>query len=110
MGRNGPAFLAFPNFDVMLKWNESTVYSTTAAYLATRFAGAGQVRRGNGPVQKLSIAQVKLLQSKLKARGLRITKIDGIIGEETRAAVRAIQQQLRLPADGYPDMNLLSRI
>lgn len=110
MGRNGPAFLAFPNFDVMLKWNESTVYSTTAAYLATRFAGAGQVRRGNGPVQKLSIAQVKQLQSKLKARGLGITKIDGIIGEETRAAVRALQQQLRLPADGYPDMNLLGRI
>lgn len=110
MGRNGPAFLAFPNFDVMLKWNESTVYSTTAAYLATRFSGAGPVRRGNGPVQKLSIGQVKQLQSKLQARGLRITKIDGIIGEETRAAVRAMQQQLRLPADGYPDMNLMGRI
>ncbi len=110
MGRNGPAFLAFPNFEVMLKWNESTVYSTTAAYLATRFAGAGPVRSGNAPVQKLSIAQVKQLQSKLQRRGLRITKIDGIIGPETRAAVRAIQEQLRLPADGYPDMNLLGRM
>ncbi len=110
MGRNGPAFLAFPNFDVMLRWNESTVYSTTAAYLATRFAGAGQVRRGNAPVQKLSIAQVKQLQGKLKARGLPITKIDGIIGEETRAAVRQVQQQLRLPADGYPDPALIQRL
>lgn len=110
MGRNGPAFLAFPNFDVMLRWNESTVYSTTAAYLATRFAGAGLVRNGNAPVQKLSIAQVKQLQSKLKARGLRITKIDGIIGEETRAAVRQIQQQLRLPADGYPDRVLMQKL
>ncbi len=110
MGRNGPAFLAFPNFDVMLRWNESTVYSTTAAYLATRFAGAGQVRRGNAPVQKLSIGQVKQLQSKLRARGLRITKIDGIIGEETRAATRQVQQQLGLPADGYPDPVLLQRL
>jgi lytic murein transglycosylase len=110
MGRNGPAFLAFPNFDVMLRWNESTVYSTTAAYLATRFAGAGQVRNGNAPVAKLSIQQVKQLQSKLQARGLRITKIDGIIGEETRGAVQQVQQQLGLPADGYPDPVLLQRL
>lgn len=110
MGRNGPAFLAFPNFDVMLRWNESTVYSTTAAYLATRFTGAGQVRNGNAPVQNLSIGQVKQVQSKLQARGLGITKIDGIIGEETRNATRQVQQQLGLPADGYPDPVLLQRL
>ena len=110
MGRNGPAFLAFPNFDVMLRWNESTVYSTTAAYLATRFAGARKVRYGNAPIKPLSVGQVKQLQSKLRARGLRVTKIDGIIGEETRAAVRLVQQQLRLPADGYPDLALLQKL
>jgi len=110
MGRNGPAFLAFPNFDVMLRWNESTVYSITAAYLATRFAGAGQVRNGNAPVQSLSMDQVKVLQSKLKARGFAVTKIDGIIGEETSGAVRKLQQQLGLPADGYPDPALLQRL
>ena len=48
MGRNGPAFLAYPNFDVYLEWNNSLVYSTTAAYLATRLAGAGKVGRGRG--------------------------------------------------------------
>src|SRR6185312_14465219 len=40
MGRNGPAFLAFHNFKVYLEWNQSLVYSTTAAYLATRIDGA----------------------------------------------------------------------
>lgn len=110
MGRNGPAFLAFPNFDVMMRWNESTVYSTTAAYLASRFAGAGQVRYGNAPVQGLSVLQVKQLQTKLRARGLRVTKIDGIIGEETRGAVRMVQQLFRLPADGYPDLALLQNL
>lgn len=110
MGRNGPAFLAFPNFDVMMRWNESTVYSTTAAYLAGRFAGAGPVRYGNAPVKPLSIGQVKQLQTKLRARGLRMTKIDGIIGEETRGAVRLVQQLFRLPADGYPDLALLQRL
>ena len=40
MGRFGPAFLAFDNFQAYLKWNTSLVYSTTAAYYATRLAGA----------------------------------------------------------------------
>lgn len=54
--------------------------------------------------------QVKVLQSKLKARGYAVTKIDGIIGEETSGAVRKLQQQLGLPADGYPDPALLQRL
>jgi lytic murein transglycosylase len=32
MGRFGPAFLAYENFQAYLKWNSSLVYSTTAAY------------------------------------------------------------------------------
>ena len=30
MGRYGPAFLAYPNFDIYLEWNNSLVYTTTA--------------------------------------------------------------------------------
>jgi hypothetical protein len=44
------------------------------------------MRFGNSPVQSLSIGQVKQLQTKLRARGLRVTKIDGIIGKVTRGA------------------------
>ena len=110
MGRNGPAFLAFPNFDVFLAWNDSTVYSATAAYFATRLAGAAPMRAGNGPVKVLTMSQAKQLQAKLKARGMPITKVDGIIGEETRNAVRQLQQQMKLPADGYPDASLLARL
>ena len=35
MGRLGPSFLVFDNFQAYLKWNSSLVYSTTAAYYAT---------------------------------------------------------------------------
>lgn len=110
MGRNGPAFLAFPNFDVFLKWNESTVYSATAAYFATRLDGAPAMRNGNAPVHSLSMAQTKQLQAKLQAQGFPISKVDGIIGEETRNAVRQAQQKLGLPADGYPDAILLGKL
>ncbi|MBC8129317.1 MAG: lytic murein transglycosylase, partial [Rhizobiaceae bacterium] len=39
MGRGGPAFLAYPNFDVYLEWNKSFVYTLTAGHLAARLAG-----------------------------------------------------------------------
>ena len=48
MGRHGPAFLAYPNFQVFLEWNQSLVYSTSAAYLATRINGAPAMKRGSG--------------------------------------------------------------
>ena len=34
MGRYGPAFLAYENFQVYLKWNQSLNYCITAAHLA----------------------------------------------------------------------------
>ena len=40
MGRKGPAFLAYANYDVYLEWNQSFVYTLTAAHLAARLAGA----------------------------------------------------------------------
>ena len=40
VGRFGPAFLAYDNFQAYLKWNQSLNYSLTAAYYATRLDGA----------------------------------------------------------------------
>jgi lytic murein transglycosylase len=109
MGRNGPAFLAYPNFDVYLEWNNSLVYSTTAAYFATRLAGAPRVSPGPGATP-LSPAEVREVQSLLQRRGYDVGKVDGIIGLKTRAAVKAVQLQLGLPADSYPDAALLTRL
>lgn len=110
MGRNGPAFLAYPNFRIYLQWNESLVYSTTAAYFATRLAGAPPVSGGRGEVTPLSLQQTRDLQRLLVRAGYDVGKIDGIIGEKTRAAVKAVQQKLGLPADSYPTPDLLERL
>lgn len=108
MGRNGPAFLAYPNFEIYLQWNKSLVYSTSAAYYATRLAGAPPMSRGNGPIEVLSQAQVKQLQRLLAKRGFDVGKIDGVIGEGTREAVRQMQIKYDLPADSYPTPQLLA--
>jgi lytic murein transglycosylase len=110
MGRNGPAFLAYPNFQVFLKWNQSLVYATTAAYLATRIAGAPAVSKGNAPVRPLSAAEVKRLQQLLVKGGHEVGEVDGKLGLATRAGVRKAQLQYGLPADSYPDAALIQRL
>jgi hypothetical protein len=108
MGRLGPAFLAYPNFSVYTEWNESLVYATTAAYFATRLAGAPPVRRGSAEAP--SRAEIKEVQQRLQALGYDVGKLDGIIGAKTRAAVKAVQMQLGMPADSYPSPDFLAAL
>ena len=110
MGRNGPAFLAYPNFDVYLDWNQSLVYTTTAAYYATRLAGGPPLSRGNGEIESLSLAETKELQQRLAKLGFDVGKIDGVVGAASRQAIRTMQVKYGLPADGYPSAELLSRL
>jgi hypothetical protein len=110
MGHNGPAFLAYPNFSVYLDWNQSLVYATTAAYFATRLAGAPPVSKGNGEVAPMGVKQILELQKLLARQGYDIGKLDGIIGTATRSAVKDVQIKLGLPADSYPTPELLSRL
>ena len=108
-GRGGPAFIAYPNFDVFFEWNKSFVYVTTAAYFATRLEGAPPYRAGN-PTGALGEAQMKSLQEKLTRRGHDVGGIDGILGAMTRRAVQAEQKRLGLPADAWPTTQLLNAL
>jgi lytic murein transglycosylase len=108
-GRNGPAFIAYPNYTVLFEWNKSFVYVLTAAYFATRLEGAPVFDAGN-PSPALSGEEIQSLQRKLEARGYDVGGVDGILGAMTRAAVRAEQQRLGLPADSWPTRDLLNAI
>jgi lytic murein transglycosylase len=110
MGRHGPAFLAYPNFQAYLKWNAAFVYSTTAAYFGTRLAGAPPVGKGNAPVVVPTTAQVQQLQRLLIARKLMTGEADGRVGSATRAAVKQAQIKVGLPADSYPTQELIERL
>jgi lytic murein transglycosylase len=109
MGRLGPAFLAYQNFQIYLQWNNSLVYSTTAAYLATRIAGAPAMRHG-APPPALSFEEMKAMQGMLARAGFDVGKIDGFAGLKTRQAVKAMQVKYGLPADSYPTAELLARM
>ena len=109
MGRNGPAFMAYPNFRVYFEWNQSLVYVTTAAYFGTRIMGASVYDAGT-PDEGLSGEQIQTLQQKLTAMGYDVGNADGILGAKTRAAVQAEQVRLGLPADAWPTRALLNTL
>ncbi len=109
MGHKGPAFLVFPNFDVYLEWNQSFVYTLTAANLAMRLAGEPKFDPRSAE-EGLSGESMKLLQRKLEARGHDVGTVDGILGAMTREAVRKEQSRLGLPADGWPTPALLANL
>jgi peptidoglycan hydrolase-like protein with peptidoglycan-binding domain len=53
---------------------------------------------------------VRQVQRLLSQRGYNVGKIDGVIGVQTRSAVKDMQTKLGLPADSYPDAALLAKL
>ena len=109
MGRKGPAFLTFDNYDIYLQWNQSAIYTLTAAHLAARFAGQ-PAYDPRDPEPGLSRDEMKALQTKLVALGYDVGGIDGILGAMTREAVRAEQKRLGLAVDGWPTSAMLAML
>jgi lytic murein transglycosylase len=110
MGRTGPAFLAYANFAAYTEWNNSLIYSTTAGYLATRIAGAPPMRQPQAPVAQLPFNELREMQQLLVRAGFNVGKIDGIMGQQSRTAVKAMQVKYGLPADSWPTPELLARM
>jgi lytic murein transglycosylase len=110
MGRTGPAFLAYPNFAAYTEWNNSLIYSTTAGYLATRIAGSPPMRQPAAPVAQLPFNELRELQQHLVRAGYNVGKVDGVMGQQSRSAVKAMQIKYGLPADSWPTAELLARM
>ncbi len=110
MGRTGPAFLAYQNFAAYTEWNNSLIYSTTAGYLATRIAGSPPMLRPTAPVAQLPFAELRELQQLLVRAGFNVGKVDGVMGQQSRSAVKAMQIKYGLPADSWPTAELLARM
>jgi lytic murein transglycosylase len=110
MGRMGPAFLAYANFAAYTEWNNSLIYSTTAGYLANRIAGAPPMLRPVTPVAQLPFSEIRELQQLLVRAGFNVGRVDGVLGQQSRSAVKAMQIKYGLPADSWPTAELLARM
>ncbi len=110
-GHKGPAFLVYGNFGKILNWNRSLLYAIAVGHLADRIAGQGTLL-ATRPAQEepLSRAQVEEMQGLLGTLGFDAGEPDGVVGSQTRAALRAFQRQAEVPPDGYPTPELLASI
>lgn len=110
-GYRGPAFLLLDNFRAILRYNNSSSYALAIGLLSERFDGGGQVK-GDWPRSELPLSRSERLelQERLQQQGFDPGVADGIIGANTRNAIRGFQQQLGWPADGHPTQELLGRL
>ena len=110
-GAQGPAFLAYGNYDVLKEYNISDAYVLAVGHLSDRLRGAGALRgqwpRGD---RALSLAERMEVQRRLNALGHDTAGIDGRHGPATVAAVQAWQRANGLPPDGYINADLLARL
>nr|WP_148864469.1 lytic murein transglycosylase [Marinobacter fonticola] len=110
-GHEGPAFLVYHNFHVIMGWNRSEYYALAVGHLADRIAGAGGLQ--NPPPEdlpRLSREDIEALQAALNQRGYDSGEPDGILGPATRSAIRDFQKDQKRIADGYPDPGLFEAL
>lgn len=110
-GHKGPAFLVYPNFNLIMNWNRSLSYALAMCHLADRLRGLPELRLGQAARhERVSRQQVVDLQRQLKALGFEAGEADGVIGARTRAALKAFQRSVGLPQDGYPSPEVMARV
>ncbi len=110
-GYRGPAFLVYGNFRAIMRWNRSIFYAVTIGHLSDRIAGGGTlVARRPADDRPLSRAEVQEIQNRLIGLGYAPGTPDGVVGAQTRAALRNYQRAAKLPPDGYPTEALLRRL
>lgn len=112
-GHKGPAFLLYPNFNVIMTWNLSKSYALSVGALANKLVGANGIEflvKEKSNVQPYSVVAMKNLQSQLNSLGFETGEPDGIWGPKSRHAIRSFQLQHQLIADGYPNTEVFSTI
>jgi membrane-bound lytic murein transglycosylase B len=110
-GAQGPAFLTFRNFDVIRRYNNATSYALAIGHLADRIAGGGPFvspwPRGERALSRTEKEEMQVLLTRL---GYDTQGTDGVVGPNTRSAIRAFQTARGLPADGFDNAPLLERL
>jgi peptidoglycan hydrolase-like protein with peptidoglycan-binding domain len=68
------------------------------------------MQRPTAPITQLPFNELREMQQLLVRAGFNVGKIDGIMGQQSRSAVKAMQIKYGLPADSWPTAELLARM
>lgn len=113
MGSDGPAFLVYDNFRVIMRWNNSVNYALSVGILADLIAQRYYL--ANLPLHNWikdypTPAMIKKLQRRLNHLGYQAGAIDGLIGKQTRRSIVRYQLDHKLTPDGYPNQKTLRQL
>ena len=110
-GHKGPAFMVYNNFRKIMVWNRSILYAIAVGHLSDRLVGKpGLIAKKPLNDKPLHRNDVIALQSALNSLGFNAGSPDGILGSNTRRALKEYQVINKLPADGYPEASLVAKI
>ncbi len=109
-GAAGPLFLLFPNHFAIRQYNNSLSYALGVGMLADRFSGMGPLVRPWPQEAALSLVDRMTAQRALAALGFSPGTPDGVVGMNTRTALRAWQKARGLTADGYLSPDMVQRL
>lgn len=110
-GADGPAFILWRNFGVILRYNNALNYGIGVGHLSDRLRGGGPLRAAFPPdAQGLTLADRQDLQRRLTAAGFDTAGTDGVIGRKTEAAIRAYEAANGLPETSLASAALLARL
>lgn len=109
-GADGPKFLIYKNFDVIMRWNRSQFYALSVGHLSDRINGAGKLRQPPPTSRGLVSAEVEALQVGLRDLGFDPGEVDGQLGPATSHAIREYQHSTQRVADGFADYDLLEAL
>ncbi|MEM0953004.1 MAG: lytic murein transglycosylase [Pseudomonadota bacterium] len=107
-GHQGPAFLVYQNFEVIMGWNRSEFYALSVGYLADRIAGAGTLLQPPSNQTALTRDDLAQMQAQLNQVIGSQLETDGIMGPATRRVLSQFQEQTGRIADGFPDAESLA--
>jgi membrane-bound lytic murein transglycosylase B len=100
-GANGPAFLALPNHYTIRRYNNSVAYALAIGLTADGVMGRPALSRAWPNEAPMSRDQRIGAQAALTRLGYDTQGIDGVVGANTRAALRRWQQANGLTPDGH---------
>jgi membrane-bound lytic murein transglycosylase B len=110
-GARGAAFMIFPNFHVIERYNAADAYVIAIGHLSDRIKGGPPIRHPWPRDDRALVLDERIeLQERLTKAGYDTGGADGKIGPKTLAAVRAFQRDQGLIADGYASLDVLKRL
>lgn len=110
-GHRGAAFLIFSNFQVIERYNTADAYVIAVGHLADRLRGGIPIQSGwPRDLRALTLEERKELQRRLTERGFDAKGIDGRIGPNTIAAVKAWQKANGRVPDGFAALDVLEAL